>query len=124
MILTINSIDVSDYVEVGYRVDKQNIVKAQWEAIDGTEHQLVLGCKYTINANLGHVPATTAASIMSALDAQRVAISFANPAAATAYFIAPNVSATLITEGATGVSSGELWDIAFSATSEPQLYGA
>ena len=64
MILTINSIDVSDYVEVGYRVDKQNIVKAQWEAIDGTEHQLVLGCKYTINCNLGHVPATTAAIAM------------------------------------------------------------
>lgn len=124
MILTINSIDVSDYVEVGYRVDKQNIVKAQWEAIDGTEHQLVLGCKYTINANLGHVPATTAASICSALDAQKVTISFASPGAVSADFIAPSVSATLVTEGAVGVSSGELWDIAFSATSEPQLYGA
>jgi len=118
MILTINSVDVSDYVEVGYKVDKQNIVKNQWEAIDGTEHQRVLGCKYTINCNLGHVPATIAASISAALDAQKVTITFANPDTTSCDFIAPSVSSTLISE------TPELWDIAFSATSEPQLYGA
>jgi hypothetical protein len=123
MILTIGSTDVSNYVEVGYRVDKANIVKSQWEAINGAEHQLILGCKYTINCNLGHVPASTAAAICTALDAQKVSITFANPGAVTADFIAPNVSATLITESASG-TAGELWDIAFSATSEPQLYGA
>ena len=37
MILEIANTDVSEYVEVGYQVTKQNIVKNQWEGIDGSE---------------------------------------------------------------------------------------
>jgi hypothetical protein len=122
MILEIANTDVSEYVEVGYQVSKQNIVKNQWEGIDGSEHQRVIGCKYTINCNLGHVPAATATAICDALDEQKVSITFACPGESSADFIAPNVVSTLITEGSG--SSGELWDIAFSATSEPQLYEA
>lgn len=113
-ILSIGGTDVSDYVEVGYNVSCQQMVSNQWTGIDGSEHQTVLGKKYTISAELGHVPANTAAAVCNALSGSSVQITFSYPGTTTANFIAPSFTATLITE--TG-----LWDISINATSEPQL---
>lgn len=118
MILSIGSgtgaIDVSDYVEVGYNVSTQQLVSNQWTGINGSEHQTVLGKKYTLSCELGHVPSTTASSICTLLESASVSMTFSSPVTTTATFIAPSYTATLITE--TG-----LWDISINATSEPQL---
>lgn len=114
MILTIGTIDMSDYVEVGYNVSVQQMVSNQWQGIDGSEHQTVLGKKYSISAELGHVPSAVASSVCALLSSASVSMTFASPVSTTATFIAPSFTATLITE--TG-----LWDISISATSEPQL---
>ena len=113
-ILVIGSTDVSDYVEVGYNVSVQQMVSNQWQGIDGSEHQTVLGKKYSISAELGHVPSTIAQTVCAALANSSVNMTFASPVSTTATFIAPSFTATLITE------SG-LWDISINATSEPQL---
>ena len=123
MILQIGSIDVSQYVEVGYRVDTNPIIRDEWQAINGTEHRLMNGVKYSIQANLRSVPAATATSIFNTVNAASVSMTFSCPATTTATFVSPQISAELITEGATASAHGELWDISINATSEPQLNG-
>ena len=113
-ILSINSTDVSEYVETGYNVSVQQLVSNQWTGIDGSEHQTVLGKKYTINTTLGHVPSGVASSVCNSLSAASCPMTISSPISGNANFIAPSFTATLIAE--TG-----LWDISINATSEPQL---
>lgn len=123
MILQIGSIDVSQYVEVGYTVNTEPILASEWTAINGTEHRLMNGVKYSISANLRSIPAATATSIFNAVNAATVSMTFSCPATTTATFVSPSISAELVTEGATASAHGELWDISINATSEPQLNG-
>lgn len=114
-------IDVSAYVESGYRVDKQSLYSNDYTAVNGAEHQTYLGCKYSISATLGNVPASVAANVCQALKVDGLSIMFSFPETITATFYAPEVNSTLITEGDISSSSGELWDIEISAISAPQL---
>lgn len=117
-----NALDVSEYVESGYNVQTQPITQTDYTTIDGNEHTTYLGVRYTISANLGNVPASVAAQIMSKF-ADGMSITFGFPTAITATFLYPQITSTMITEGSESGTSGEYWDISLQAVSEPMLNG-
>lgn len=117
-----NAVDVSEYVENGYTVNAEPILQTNYTAVDGTENVTLLGMRYIISAELTNVPADTAAQILDKCG-HGMSITFAFPQVITATFNCPRIRSTMVTEGDQSEATGEYWDIAIDAQSEPILNG-
>lgn len=115
-ILKLGGIDVSDYVEVGYKFDTEPVYDSSFTNMLGQEVEELIGCKISISANLGDVPETLAKSIMNVCDTDKLSVEYATPAEFSATFKRPKITSELVTE-----DDGGLWDISISMSTDVVL---
>lgn len=110
-LLELGGIDVSEYVEVGYKFDTEPVYDTSFINMFGQKVEELIGCKISISANLGEVPVALAEQILNVCDTDALTVEYATPVKCSATFKRPKVTSELITEGDNG-----LWDISISMT--------
>lgn len=108
-LLRLGGIDVSEHVEEGYKFDTEPVYDEPFKNMLGQEVEELIGCKVSIRANLGEVPADLAKQILIACDTDALVVEYATPVECSATFKRPKITSELITEG-----DGGLWDISIS----------
>lgn len=114
-----SALDVSAYVETGFKINTEGVFDNGFTAVDGTEHKQLKGYKVRISAALGNIPSSVLTSLSSLCSNAQVSVSYAYggaSAAKTAYFFTPSISAEMITEGGTS-AYGDIWDVSIDMTS-------
>ena len=113
VLLAIGGIDVSKYVEIGYKIDTEPVYDTSFENMLKQDMAELIGCKVSISANLGLVPATVAKQILTVCDTDSLAVTYATPVEYSATFKRPKVTSELITE-----DNGGEWDISISMSTD------
>lgn len=115
-------VDVSGYVESGFRINTSPIFEDEFTAVDGTDYKALKGYKVKIAASLSCVPASVMNAILAACAGDKVKVQYAygatgqSASAREAYFFAPAISAEMVTEGDT-TAYGEFWDVSIDMES-------
>lgn len=108
-ILKLGGIDVSEYVECGYKFDTDPVYDEPFKNMLGQEISELIGCKVSISANLGDVPTFLAEQILNICDTDTLSVEYATPAESSAIFKRPKITSQLISE-----DGGGSWDISLS----------
>lgn len=107
---TYTALDVSDYVEAGYKMQMSSEYDGGFRAADGTDRRTRICDRISISADLGNLDATTAQAVISKCT-DGVEVTFGAPGNIhTATFYKPRIQAEMIVEGDVN-GYGELWDI-------------
>ena len=112
-ILKLGGIDVSDYVEAGYKFDTEPVYGPSFPNMLGQEVEELIGYKVSISANLGEVPAALAKSIMAVCNTDKLSVDYATPIECSATFKCPKITSQLISE-----DKGGSWDISISMSTD------
>lgn len=113
VLLAISGIDVSEYVESGYKIDSDPVYDTPFENMLKQDMAELIGCKVSISANLGLVPSSIAKQILCACDTDSLSVTYATPVEYSATFKRPKVTSELITE-----DNGGVWDISISMNTD------
>lgn len=113
VLLAIGGIDVSKYVEIGYKIDTEPVYDTSFENMLKQDMAELIGCKVSISANLGLVPASVAKQILTACNTDALSVTYATPVEYSATFKRPKVTSELITE-----DNGGEWDISISMSTD------
>lgn len=116
-ILKLGNVDVSQYVESGYKTDIEPVYDSgTYENMFGQDKAKLIGTKISISASLGEVPTATAKQVLNACNTDALAVKYATPVEGTATFKRPKVTSELVTE-----DGGGLWDISISMDTDTIL---
>lgn len=112
-ILKLGSVDISDYVEAGYKINIEPVYGTSFVNMLGEEVAELIGQKVSISANLGELPTEIAKKVCNACDTDELTVSYATPVESSATFKRPKLTSELITE-----SDGGLWDISLTMNTD------